>query len=114
MGKFSYIINSKRIEDNIRMIPPVLLNGQKYPCQRHTFGENRRASDLLRRARADTLRCKNKGPPRLITINIDSTGEFLHPSHARPLEQSPPAQIKGRGVILFKHDLSYDVIYVSL
>jgi len=55
VGKISYIINPKRLTDYIRKISPVLLAFKRT--------KNHRASDLLRRAQEDTLRCEH--PSRL-------------------------------------------------
>jgi len=64
--------------------------------ERSKVPKNRRAVDLLRRALCGTLRCKNEGPSRILKVIKNTTGAFLHPSHAYPKEQTPPAQIKGR------------------
>jgi len=56
VGQQSYIINPKRITDNIRMISPVLLS--VHPAVAGLMKEstkNRGGSDLFRRAQVDTL-----------------------------------------------------------
>jgi len=83
--------------------------------ERSKVTKNRRVSDLLRRTHVDTLRCKNKGLHRFVIVIIDLAGEFLHPSHAHPHEQTPPAQIKDRGFVgTLKLDPSSRVTWTHL
>jgi hypothetical protein len=80
------------------MISPVLLSGQNYLKAAGLVICSGGLIWTLCPNGIPTGRCKNNGTPRFVTIIIDSAGVFLHPSHARPHEQTPPAHIKGRGV----------------
>jgi hypothetical protein len=64
--------------------------------ERSKVSKTRRVVDFFRRALQSVLRCKNNGPSRFVTFNIDLTGVFLQPSHALPAMQPPPSDIKDR------------------